>query len=60
MRHAITSLFKSVPGVRFVISERRQFGTLKGICSPMTTLSLTNLRHVCGGGGGQDLPKGGW
>ena len=59
MRHAITSLFKSVLGVRLVISERKQFSTLQGDCSPMTTLA-TNLHHVCGGGGGQDLPKGGW
>lgn len=61
MKHAIKSMFKSVLGVHFAISERKQFGTFQGNNSPMMTLSVASLGHVCGGGGGgEDLPKGGW
>ena len=61
MKHAIKSMFRSVLGVHFAISERKQFGTFQGSNSPMTTLNVTTLRRICGGGGGgQDLPKGGW
>ena len=60
MRHTITSMFRNVLGVRFVISERKQIGAAQGSPSSMITLDANALRQVCGGGGGQDLPKGGW
>lgn len=61
MRLAITSMFKSVLGVRFAIFGCTKFTALQGDCSQMRTLSVFDLRHVCGGGGGgEDLPKGGW
>jgi hypothetical protein len=61
MKHAIKSMFRSVLGVHFAISERKQFGTFQDNNSPMVTLGVTSLGHVCGGGGeGQGLPKGGW
>jgi len=62
MRHAITSMFKSVLGVRFMVSGRAPFKSIHALnTSPMMTLSVTSLCQVRGGGGGgEDLPKGGW
>ena len=59
MRHAITSILKSVRGVRFVAFEQKVSAGFEGGCSPMTTLGLAELRHIYGGDDG-DLPKGGW
>ena len=61
MRHAIRSMFESVLGVRFMISVVGKTAPSLGNCSQMLTLSASSLCHISGGGGGgEDLPKGGW
>jgi hypothetical protein len=59
MRHAVRSMFRSVLGVRFKISAVRAIVALQRDYPEMLTLSVRDLCRVSGGGG-EDLPKGGW